>query len=454
MSILIKELEARKDDYILVADVINLLGNATNSAPDEVVKYLMGFDIDEHLTIFYMDEYYSFELYNGHILGLGNDANITYYQKSDVIAFEPITRHGVFKDGSTYHANQYQKNRNDDYLTVSEVIATINSKVDMFCDHEKVRDLARKKQITPCFYFSGYVCGLTTEGKAGPYTETMTGYFTFRLLVEEICKYDDYIYLPSYEVGNEILIHRIIEKQNTGYVNYSDGLTLFESMPQEFANNDNLVFSCIDPNEIRFSKQELDSYIESVTPVTVSYSYEPTTQDSEILAQLESVQAENETLNDRLNKAIGVYKDQQKNIDDLTEQVNQANADNDELNEQLSNVKKELADAKDTATAQPIDWESIGKDENIYPPELHLALMIWQRIYLDNELKNNHLSYHSDKFKVIANRMNLDPESSLGRRVAMLINTARSKNQQATLANPLRAIEQLHMPASDLEPTP
>lgn len=125
-----------------------------------------------------------------------------------------------------------------------------------------------------------------------------------------------------------------------------------------------------------------------------------------------------------------------------------------ELEKQLSKVSAELAAAKIATTAQPLDWQSIGKNENIYPPELHLALMIWQRIYLDNELKNNHLNYHTDKFKVIANRMNLDPNSTLGKRIAMIINTAYSKNQQALLADPLRAIEQLHMPPMKETTTP
>jgi hypothetical protein len=60
VSILIDELEARKNDYILVADVIEALANATNSTPHEVVKYLNAHNVDEHLTVFYMGENYNF----------------------------------------------------------------------------------------------------------------------------------------------------------------------------------------------------------------------------------------------------------------------------------------------------------------------------------------------------------------------------------------------------------
>lgn len=159
----------------------------------------------------------------------------------------------------------------------------------------------------------------------------------------------------------------------------------------------------------------------------------------------------------RIQGLLKVIKRKDSKILELEQQTNapaHAQAEIDELKEQLSKVSAELTAAKIATTAQPLDWQSIGKNENIYPPELHLALMIWQRIYLDNELKNNHLNYHTDKFKVIANRMNLDPNSTLGKRIAMLINTAYSKNQQASLADPLRAIEQLHMPPMKETTTP
>lgn len=159
----------------------------------------------------------------------------------------------------------------------------------------------------------------------------------------------------------------------------------------------------------------------------------------------------------RIQGLLKVIKRKDSKILELEQQTNapaHAQAEIDELKEQLSKASAELAAAKTATTAQPIDWQSIGGNENIYPPELHLALMIWQRIYLDNELKNNHLNYHTDKFKVIARRMNLDPNSTLGKRIAMIINKAYSKNQQASLADPLRAIEQLHMPPMKETTTP
>lgn len=112
MSILIDELEARKNDYILVADVIEAMANATNSKPDDVVKYLNAHDVDEHLTVFYMGENYNFYQYNSFLVNVGNNANTTYFLKSDVIAFEPITKHGIFKDDGNDQLELYQKNLN------------------------------------------------------------------------------------------------------------------------------------------------------------------------------------------------------------------------------------------------------------------------------------------------------------------------------------------------------
>lgn len=346
VSTLIKELEARKDDYVLVADVINVLGNATNSKPHEVVKYLDASKIDEHLSLLYMDESYSFELYNGYILGLGNDANITYYQKSDVMAFEPIAKHGIFKDGSNDLINPYQKNLDDEYLTMDEVVANLNNRAGLSCDYDKIRDLARKRKITPCFYFNGYVCELSPDQSGElspcffetPHTEIMTGYFTYRLLVEQISSYDEYITLPHCEMGNEILIYRLLERQGDTQISYGDALALFESRPQPFDDRKNYSnrFGSIGFDEIRFSKQELDNYIASLEPVFSNNSYSKSLQDSELLAKLEKAQAENDDLNARLGTARDTYRLNQSEIKDLKAQLEKVNNDNAALNEQLS----------------------------------------------------------------------------------------------------------------------
>src|SRR5699024_772575 len=121
----------------------------------------------------------------------------------------------------------------------------------------------------------------------------------------------------------------------------------------------------------RFSKQELDSYIASLAPV--STSNEPTAQDSELRTKLETTQAENSDLNARLFTARNTYKQNQNEIKELKAQLEKANADNAALKEQLSKVSAELTAAKTATTAQPLNWQNMS--EHIYPPELHLSMM-------------------------------------------------------------------------------
>lgn len=414
VSTLIKELEARKDDYILVADVINAMSNATNSAPDEVVKYLDAHKIDEHMPLLYMDESYTFEPYNGHILGLGNDANITYYQKSNVMAFEPITKHGIFDDkqtplvndiyGRTYDINQYKKNREDEYLTLAETLNLLNYNADINSpsyDHVKLRDLARKRLITPCFYFCGYVGSFGGDSSKVLKTEIMTGYFSYRLLVEEIYNYDDYMKLPN----NGVMIYRVLEKQTAEYVDYDD-VFLFYDKPQGLDEAEKFKLTHMESEEIRFSKQELNSYIESVTPV--SASNEPTAQDSELLAKLEKAQAENDDLNARLSKAIDTYRLNQSEIKELKVQIEKANADSAALKEQLSN--KIDAPVDDTILQTILD-ESRGD----HAPDLKHAIQLWIDLYIHGGIKDDS---HSSKANIwIRSNTNYaeNANSSIGR---------------------------------------
>lgn len=313
VSILIDELEARKNDYILVADVIEAMANATNSKPDDVVKYLNAHDVDEHLTVFYMGENYNFYQYNGFLVNVGNDANTTYFRKSDIVAFEPITKHGLFVDktmpahlihdvyGRTYDVNQHKKNREDDYLTLSETIDLINNNINpngeygLSINNTKLRDLVRKKKFTPCFYYHGYVGEIDYHGVL--HTEIIAAYFTYRLLTEEICGYDSHMELPS----DGVTIYRVIEKKTAKFADFDDGLFLFYKNPDGFNNIEEARLTHVEDDEIRFSKREVDSYIASLA--NTSQDDTPVQNDSELLAKLEKLQAENDDLNSRLSTA-------------------------------------------------------------------------------------------------------------------------------------------------------
>ena len=146
------------------------------------------------------------------------------------------------------------------------------------------------------------------------------------------------------------------------------------------------------------------------------------------LELVERLNIENKHLKDQQNKqAI----DAQAQIADLEAQLSKANA---ALADTPANEEK----------LQSTNWQNMS--EHIYPPELHLAMMIWQRIYWDNELKDSHITSHNGKYEVIANKINLNPKSTLGKRVGIIINNAFTKNKQSELAEQLQVINGIHMP--------
>ena len=417
MSTLIDELEARKNDYIVVADLINIMAETTNSTPSQVVDYLEAHYVNTHLSRFYMDDYYNFDTTEQWLCELGeNDAKTTYFLKADVMVFEPITKHGIFKDDSNDLVNLYQNNLDNEYLTIDEVITNLNNKAGLFYNYDKIRDLARKKKITPCFYFNGYVCRLIQDSldrfvpalMGNPYTEIMTGYFTYRLLVEQIISEENYISLPSCEVGNEILIYRLLERQGITGISYGDGLALFEGKPKAFDdyNNNRKKFSCISSNEIKFSKQELDSYIASLT--NTSRDKTPVQNDSELLAKLESAQTDNDKLNARLSKASEIYRQNKSEIEVLTEKNKKADIEKEELIKQL---KSQAAMPADDNTLQTILDES--HDE--HAPDLKHAIQLWIDLYIHGGIKGDS---HSSKANIwIRNNTNYaeNANSSIGR---------------------------------------
>lgn len=417
VSILIDELEARKNDYILVADVINLMAKATSSTPSQVVSYLEAHGVNAHLPIFYMDEYYSFDPINEWLCQVGeNDAKTTYFFKDDVMKFEPITKHVIFKEsqvtnsivndvyGRTYDINQHKRNREDEYLTLSETLDFLNYNTDvnsLSYDNAKLRDIARRKLITPCFYFDGYVGSFRGDSDNGFHTELITGYFTYRLLTEEICRYDNYIKLPN----DGVMIYSILEKKTAEYVDYDD-VFLFYDKPQGLDEAEKLKLTHIEADEIRFSKRELDSYIASLS----NTSQDDTTAQngSELLAKLEQLQAKNDDLDARLTTARDTYRQNQSEIKELKAQLEKVNADNAALNEQLHN--KIDAPADDSILQTILD-----ESREDHAPDLKHAIQLWVDLYIHGGIKGDS---HSSKANIwIKNNTNYaeSANSSIGR---------------------------------------
>ena len=242
--------------------------------------------------------------------------------------------------GRTYDVKQHKKNREDDYLTLSETLDFLNYRRDtgtLSYDHVKLRDLARRKLITPCFYFDGYIGSFRSDSDNGFYTEVIAGYFTYRSLAEEICRYDDHMKLPNAGV----MIYSILEKKTAEFVDYDD-VFLFYDKPQGLKEAEKLKLKHIEAEEIRFSKRQLDSYIASLANNNTSQDATPVQNSSELLAKLEKLQVENEDLNSRLSTARNTYKQHRNEIKELKEKNEKADSEKAELIEQLNRVKAEL----------------------------------------------------------------------------------------------------------------
>lgn len=231
--------------------------------------------------------------------------------------------HDVY--GRTYDVNQHKKNREDDYLTLTETLSFLNYNN---YDYVRLRDIARRKLITPCFYFDGYVGSFRGDSDNGFYTEVIAGYFTYRSLAEEICSDDDYMRLPN----DGVVIYSVLEKKTAAYVD-GDDVFLFNDKPRGLEDAEEFKLTHIDAGEIRFSKRALNSYI---APLANASQDDASAQnDSELLAKLEKLRAENDDLNTRLSTARNTYKQHRNEIKELTEKNEKAEFEKAELIKQL-----------------------------------------------------------------------------------------------------------------------
>lgn len=108
------------------------------------------------------------------------------------------------------------------------------------------------------------------------------------------------------------------------------------------------------------------------------------------------------TTNDSQNMNSSLNEKEQLNISSkLTTELENAKYTIQKLQEENARLREQF------------DWDNIDKliheafsemDSKIYPLELHLAIVIWIKIYLSKELTNNYLTKHSERFKIIINK--------------------------------------------------
>lgn len=105
----------------------------------------------------------------------------------------------------------------------------------------------------------------------------------------------------------------------------------------------------------------------------------------------------------RLELGRKLFQEQRNQVASLTIQLNDALniiKKNNEVNCSLDDLI--VTDKK----SQSYDWQTMNS--YTYPPELHLAMIIWEKIYILNEIDNKYVTDHSQRFNIIAGKLGLD----------------------------------------------
>ncbi|MBA6243811.1 MULTISPECIES: hypothetical protein [unclassified Psychrobacter] len=141
----------------------------------------------------------------------------------------------------------------------------------------------------------------------------------------------------------------------------------------------------------------------------------------------------------------------ERTIESLIEKNEQLTAEFNKARAEVNKLKNQLKETNDHRTNNPtsdhvveFDWCTLNKA--IYPPELHLALVLWQQMYQSNKIQNTYHNSHNSRFEVAAKSLGLDSKSSLGKRLNTVTNPVRSKMGQYALAKQLWDIKILNVP--------
>ncbi len=296
MGILGDKLQKQIDDYINVAELINLISEKTKSPQKEVISFLFANSFDELLTSYYLDEYSKFHK-NSQTNDLsgalhGRDINLTYLKKSDVTNFEPLAEFNLFPN--------FKKKKNE-YLTIDETIDYIKTKTGKVITFSDIVNYCNVDEyLTPIVFFNGYV-GEPIDDKNFHY-EKMKGYFYHQDLM--------FYLITDYNiVFNEYFkVYEILKKQ-TGEYNNGDDLFLFNNIPYYTFNEygDGIGYECeqhkknFHISEVKFDKTHIDKLIQKigVKKPTLNKSEEIQQLKAELAKakeQLTQAQKENEQL--------------------------------------------------------------------------------------------------------------------------------------------------------------
>ena len=95
-----------------------------------------------------------------------------------------------------------------------------------------------------------------------------------------------------------------------------------------------------------------------------------------------------------------------KTYDQLVEELATASNRIKQQDLHIKSLEDKLIQQSNIKPTHFYDWQ--GMSQYDYPPELHLALIIWEKTYILNEINNPHIKDHSDRFNIIAGKVGLD----------------------------------------------
>lgn len=169
---------------------------------------------------------------------------------------------------------------------------------------------------------------------------------------------------------------------------------------------------------------------------------------NELPKEYEVIKRSHDRLEQRLNQIMleSPAKDIDKlriDNDRLSKELAAANSELAELKERLRNQTKMAVKPANIMTFQDYNWQALTQYN--YPPELHLALIIWERSYLSNEIDNPYLKDHAPRFNLIAERIGLSENQFSGALIRRLqqTTTPQVKKNKADV-DKLRAIKLLN----------
>ncbi|KAA0924782.1 hypothetical protein FQ082_09290 [Psychrobacter sp. ANT_H56B] len=143
----------------------------------------------------------------------------------------------------------------------------------------------------------------------------------------------------------------------------------------------------------------------------------------------------------RLELARNSFRKQQDEITSLKTQLNNA------LDIIEKNNKVDCSLENFTVTdkeLQSYDWQKMNP--YTYPPELHLAMMIWEKSYILNEIENRHITDHSQRFDIIAEKIGLDKDVHGGALISRLSKITNPQiNKQKGDIEKLKVIKDLNI---------